>query len=37
MALRLALAAMVAGRRASPLVWRVPLQVFRIGALWWIA
>ena len=28
---------MIAGRRATPLVWRVPLQVFWIGALWWIA
>jgi len=28
---------MIAGRRASPLVWRVPLQLFWIGALWWIA
>ena len=27
----------VAGRRASPLVWRLPLQVFWIGALWWVA
>jgi len=28
---------MIAGRRAAPLVWRVPLQLFWIGALWWIA
>ena len=28
---------MVAGRRASPLVWRLPLQMFWIGALWWVA
>jgi uncharacterized membrane protein len=27
----------VAGRRASPLVWRLPLQLFWIGALWWVA
>jgi uncharacterized membrane protein len=26
----------VAGRRASPLVWRLPLQLFWIGALWWV-
>jgi uncharacterized membrane protein len=26
---------MVAGRRASPLVWRLPLQLFWIAALWW--
>jgi uncharacterized membrane protein len=25
---------MIAGRRASPLVWRLPLQVFWIAALW---
>ena len=28
---------MVAGRRASPLVWRLPLQLFWIGALWWVS
>jgi uncharacterized membrane protein len=28
---------MIAGRRASPLVWRLPLQLFWIGALWWVA
>jgi uncharacterized membrane protein len=28
---------MIAGRRATPLVWRLPLQVFWIGALWWAA
>lgn|SRR5262245_4966769 len=28
---------MVAGRRASPLVWRLPLQAFWIGALWWVS
>jgi uncharacterized membrane protein len=28
---------MIAGRRATPLVWRLPLQVFWIGALWWVA
>jgi len=27
----------VAGRRASPLVWRLPLQLFWISALWWVA
>ncbi len=27
----------VAGRPASPLVWRLPLQLFWIGALWWVA
>ena len=26
----------VAGRRAMPLVWRLPLQLFWIGALWWV-
>jgi len=26
---------MVAGRRAAPLVWRLPLQMFWIGALWY--
>ena len=26
----------VAGRRASPLVWRLPLQMFWISALWWV-
>jgi len=25
---------MVAGRRATPLLWRLPLQVFWIAALW---
>jgi uncharacterized membrane protein len=28
---------MIAGRRATPLIWRLPLQVFWIGALWWAA
>jgi len=28
---------MIAGRRATPLVWRLPLQLFWIGALWWVA
>jgi uncharacterized membrane protein len=28
---------MIAGRRATPVVWRLPLQVFWIGALWWVA
>ena len=27
---------LVAGRRASPLVWRMPLQLFWIAALWWV-
>jgi hypothetical protein len=27
----------VAGRRATPIVWRLPLQFFWIVALWWIA
>lgn len=27
---------MIAGRRASPLLWRLPLQLFWIAALWWI-
>ncbi len=27
----------IAGRRATPLVWRLPLQVFWILALWWVA
>ena len=27
----------VAGRRAMPLVWRLPLQLFWIGALWWVS
>lgn len=27
----------VAGRRATPLVWRLPLQAFWIVALWWVA
>ena len=27
---------MIAGRRAAPLVWRLPLQVFWIAALWWV-
>jgi uncharacterized membrane protein len=26
----------VAGRRASPLVWRLPLQLLWISALWWV-
>ncbi len=26
----------IAGRRATPLVWRLPLQLFWIGALWWV-
>ena len=27
---------LVAGRRATPLLWRVPLQLFWISALWWV-
>ncbi len=27
----------VAGRRATPLVWRLPLQLFWMAALWWVA
>jgi hypothetical protein len=27
----------VAGRQAMPLAWRLPLQVFWIGALVWVA
>lgn len=27
----------VAGRRAMPLVWRLPLQLLWILALWWVA
>jgi uncharacterized membrane protein len=27
----------VAGRRAMPIVWRAPLQLFWIFALWWVA
>jgi uncharacterized membrane protein len=26
----------IAGRRAMPLVWRAPLQLFWIAALWWV-
>jgi uncharacterized membrane protein len=26
----------IGGRRAMPLVWRVPLQLFWIAALWWV-
>ena len=25
----------IAGRRATPLLWRLPLQLFWIAALWW--
>jgi uncharacterized membrane protein len=28
---------MLAGRRATPLIWRLPLQLFWIAALWWVA
>lgn len=27
---------MVAGRRATPVLWRLPLQLFWIAALWWV-
>jgi uncharacterized membrane protein len=27
----------LAGQAATPLVWRLPLQLFWIGALWWVA
>ena len=27
---------MIAGRRATPLLWRLPLQLFWIVALWWV-
>src|SRR5262245_6569819 len=27
---------MISGRRATPLVWRLPLQLFWIAALWWV-
>ena len=27
---------MIAGRRTMPLVWRLPLQLFWIAALWWV-
>jgi uncharacterized membrane protein len=27
----------IAGQAASPLIWRLPLQLFWIGALWWVA
>ena len=27
---------MLAGRRATPLLWRLPLQLFWIVALWWV-
>jgi uncharacterized membrane protein len=27
---------LVAGREASPLIWRLPLQLFWMCALWWI-
>jgi uncharacterized membrane protein len=27
----------IAGRRATPIVWRLPLQLFWIAALWWVA
>jgi uncharacterized membrane protein len=26
----------IAGRRATPIVWRAALQLFWIGALWWV-
>jgi uncharacterized membrane protein len=27
---------MIRGRRATPLLWRLPLQLFWIAALWWV-
>ena len=27
----------IAGSRATPIVWRLPLQLFWISALWWVA
>ena len=27
---------LIAGRRATPLRWRLPLQLFWIAALWWV-
>jgi uncharacterized membrane protein len=27
---------MIAGRRATPLLWRLPLQLFWVAALWWV-
>ena len=27
----------IAGRRATPIVWRLPLQLSWIAALWWVA
>ena len=27
---------MIAGRRATPLLWRLPLQLFWLVALWWV-
>ncbi len=27
----------IAGRAATPLVWRLPLQLFWISTLWWVA
>jgi uncharacterized membrane protein len=27
----------IAGQPATPLIWRLPLQLFWIGALWWVA
>ena len=27
---------MIAGRHATPLLWRLPLQLFWISALWWV-
>lgn len=28
---------LIAGREASPLIWRLPLQLFWMWALWWVA
>jgi uncharacterized membrane protein len=27
----------IAGREATPLIWRLPLQLLWIAALWWVA
>lgn len=26
----------IAGRRATPLLWRLPMQLFWVAALWWV-
>ena len=27
---------MIGGRRATPLLWRLPMQLFWVAALWWV-